>query len=195
VLIDGHVKFRFVQRIMGIKDVKEINRFISNNEYEVNHRIFEFVNQSELLISNYAPTRKETLDYFVNGEVLIVMRPNKREIETLYYITLDTEDQKNSIKIKEYVKKIRKNNNLIKQLKVKQKKQNLVTDHLEYMIEYMGKDVDDSIIYNIKYDMAHSINVCKDLATQEKAIRDENRELMSEMFVKLDKKQLIKQTV
>jgi hypothetical protein len=54
------------------------------------------------------------------------------------------------------------------------------------MIKYLDKDVDKFIIYNINYDMAHSINKCKDIAAQEKALRMENRELMSEMFIKLD---------
>jgi hypothetical protein len=29
MIIDGHVKYRFVQRIMGIKDNREINQFIT----------------------------------------------------------------------------------------------------------------------------------------------------------------------
>jgi hypothetical protein len=77
-------------------------------------------------------------------------------------------------------------------LKIQQKKQNQSTDHLEYMVNYLGKDVDDSIVYNIKYDMAHSINKCKDFAAEEKSKRDENRKLMSEMFIKLNKRQLVK---
>jgi hypothetical protein len=104
----------------------------------------------------------------------------------LYHVTLDSEDTANSKKIKQYVKTIRGNNSKIKGLNIKLKKQNLNTDHLEYMVKYLDKDVDDSIIYNITYDMAHSINRCKDLAAQVKALRMENRELMSEMFIKLD---------
>jgi hypothetical protein len=100
MIVDGHVKFRFVQRVIGIKDVIEINRFIADNEYEVNHRIIEFVNQAELLISNYAPTRKETLDYYINGEILIIIRPKNMELETLYHITLDVDHRVNSSKIK-----------------------------------------------------------------------------------------------
>jgi hypothetical protein len=192
MIIDGHVKFRFVQRIMEIKNEKEANKFIANNEYEVIHRIVEYVNQSELLINNYAPTRKETMDYYINGEVLIIIRPSNKEIETLYHITLDTDDRTNTEKIKQYVKKIRKNNYRVKELKIKQKKQNKVSDHLEYMLKYLGKDVDDSIVYNINYDFAHSINKCKDLAANENLLRDENRGLMSELFIKLDKKQLMK---
>jgi hypothetical protein len=188
VIIDGHVKYRFVQRIMGLKDTREINKFIVNNEFEVHYRIVEFFNNAELLIENYAPTRKDTLDYYINGEVLIIINPRTKEIHTLYHITLDSEDTANSKKIKQYVKTIRTNNSKIKTLKIKLKKQNLNTDHLEYMIKYLDKDVDDSIIYNINYDMAHSINKCKDLAAQIKALRMENRELMSEMFIKLDMK-------
>jgi hypothetical protein len=188
MIIDGHVKYRFVQRIMGIKDNREINIFITNNEFEVHYRIVEFVNNAELLIENYAPSRKDTLDYYINGETLIVMKPKGKELVTLFDITLDAENKTNSMKIKQYVKSIRNNNSKIKGLKIKLKKQNLNTDHLEYMIKYLNTDVDDSIIYNINYDMAHSINKCKDLAANEKSLRDQNRELMSEMFIKLDMK-------
>jgi hypothetical protein len=187
MIIDGHVKFRFVQRIMGIMNENEINKFIANNEYEVTHRISEFVNQSELLIKNYAPTRKETLDYYINGEVLIIIDPNKDELKTMYYITLDSEDKKNTQKINQYVKTIRKNNSKIKELKIKQKKQNIISKHFEYMIEYLPTDIDKSLIEKITFDMDQSIDICKYLAAQEKELRSENRELMSEMFKKLVK--------
>jgi hypothetical protein len=188
MIIDGHVKYRFVQRILGIKDNREINKFIANNEFEVHYRIVEFVNNAELLIENYAPTRKDTLDYYINGEILIIINPRTKEIHTLYHITLDSENVINSKKIKQYVKTIRMNNSKVKHLKLQLKKQNLNTDHLEYMLKYLGEDVDNSVIEKIEQDREHSISVCKELAAQEKVLRMENRELMSEMFIKLDMK-------
>jgi hypothetical protein len=186
MIIDGHVKYRFVQRILGINDNREINRFISDNEFEVNYRIVEFVNNAELLIENYAPSRKDTLDYYINGETLIIMKPNKKEIVTLFDITLDAED--NSKKIEEYVKTIRSNNSKVKYIKIQLKKQNLITDHLEYMLKYLGNDVEGFVIDKIKQDREVSIGICKELAAQEKTLRMENRELMSQMFIKLDMK-------
>jgi hypothetical protein len=185
MIIDGHVKYRFVQRIMGIKDNREINRFIANNEFEVHYRIVEFVNSAELLIENYAPTRKDTLDYYINGEVLIIINPRTKEIHTLYHITLDSENVINTKKINQYVKTIKMNNSKVKHLKLQLKKQNLNTDHLEYMLKYLCDDVEGSVIDKIKQDREVSIGICKDLAAQEKALRMENRELMSQMFIKL----------
>jgi hypothetical protein len=170
---------------MGIEDEKEINRFIAQNEYEVNHRILEFVNQSKLLIANFAPSNGETLDYYVNGEVLIIMKPNTKELKTLYYITLDSENNKNSEKIKQYVKTIRKNNNKVKELKIIQKKQNKITDHYEFMIKFLDGEIDAKLKDKIETEKQSSINICKDLAAQENSIRAENKELMSQMFVKL----------
>jgi activator of 2-hydroxyglutaryl-CoA dehydratase len=188
MIIDGHVKYRFVQRIMGMKDNKEINTFIVNNEFEVHYRIVEFVNSAELLIENYAPTRKDTLDYYINGEVLIIFNPRNKEIHTLYHITLDSENVINTKKIKQYVKTIKMNNSKVKHLKLQLKKQNLNTDHLEYMLKYLGEDVGSSVIEKVIMDRERSIGVCKELAAQEKTLRMENRELMSEMFIKLDMK-------
>jgi hypothetical protein len=188
MIIDGHVKYRFVQRIMEIKDNREINRFIANNEFEVHYRIVEFVNNAELLIENYAPSRKDTLDYHINGETLIVMKPKGKELVTLFDITLDAEDNANSKKIQQYVKTIKSNNSKIIYLKIQQKKQNLITDHLTYMRNYLGEDVDISMIEKVTMDRERSIDICKELAAQEKTLRMENRELMSEMFIKLDMK-------
>jgi hypothetical protein len=189
MIIDGHVKYRFMQRIMGIKDDREINRFISDNEFEVHYRIVEFVNNAELLIENYAPSRKDTLDYYINGETLIVMKPKGKELVTLYHITLDAESKQNTEKIKHYVKTIRENNNKIKSINIKQKKRDAISKHLEYMINYLANDVDDYRMSVIENDLKISIDTCKDFAAQAKELRMINRELMSEMFVKLEMKQ------
>jgi hypothetical protein len=190
MIIDGHVKFRFVQRIMGINNEGEVNKFIANNEYEVIHRIVEFVNEAELLIENYAPARRDTLDYYVNNETLIIIKPNKNpnkmELVTLFDITLDTNSRKNSDKIKQYVKTIKRNNNERKFIQSKFKKQNTTSDHLKYMINYLDGKIDESLMKDIKVDYEKSISICKELAAQEKVLRLENRELMSEMFIKLD---------
>jgi hypothetical protein len=185
MIIDGHVKFRFVQRIMDIKDEREVNRFIANNEYEVTHRINEFINDAELLIKDYAPTRKDTLDYYVNDEVLVIIDPRNDELKTMYFITLDTDDKNNSLKIKQYVKKIRKNNNKVKDLKIKQKKQNKITDHYTFMLQYLTDEINTDLVNKIRNDEQKSIDICKELAAQENSLRNENRVLMTEMFKKI----------
>jgi hypothetical protein len=188
MIIDGHVKFRFVQRIMGIKNESEAKRFISNNEFEVHYRIVEFINDADLLIENYAPSRKDTLDYYINKETLIIMKLNKKEIVTLFDITLDSDSKQNSDKIRQYVKKVKRNNNDIKALKIKLNKQNAISDHHKYMINYLNGKIEESLMENIEIDYQKSINICKDYAAQEKQLRMENRELMSEMFKKLEMK-------
>lgn len=185
MILDGHVKFRFVQRIMGIEDEREVNKFIANNEYEVTHRIKDFLEESELLMENYAPGKKDTLNFYINGEVLIIFEPNKKELRTMYFITLDSDPKKNSQKIKQYFKSIRKNNNKIKELKIKQDKQNKISKHLEFMIEYLGEEINDTLMNKIEKEKDESIAICKELAAQEKVLRHENRDLISEMFIKL----------
>lgn len=186
MLIDGHVKFRFVQRIMGIENESEANKFIANNEFEVHYRIVEFVNNAELLIENYAPSRKDTLDYYINNETLIIMKPNKKELVTLFDITLDSDSKQNTEKIRKYVKTIKRNNSEIKAINIKQVKQDVISKHLEYMINYLADDIDNYRMENIESDLQRSINICKEYAAQAKVLRMENRELMSEMFKKLD---------
>ncbi|MFJ7976548.1 hypothetical protein JNUCC23_09040 [Peribacillus sp. JNUCC 23] len=103
--IDHHVMYRLVQKVIGVSDDCKIQKYINDNYYEVVYRILEFINESILLIENYAPSRRDTLDYYINGETLLIMKPKKAELVTLYDITLDAEDRENSHKIRQYVKK------------------------------------------------------------------------------------------
>ncbi|WP_101579901.1 hypothetical protein [Bacillus sp. T33-2] len=185
--IRDHAKLRFVQRVMGKVNVQEAKTYIRKNEFEVVYKLLEFISQSELLFKGYAPARRDTLDYYVNNETLIIMKPNKKELVTLFDITLDSEDRQNSEKIKQYVKKIKKNNYQVQIINGKQAKQDQITHHLEYMINYLDGDIDNSKMESIREDRQRSIDICKDLAAQAKTLRMENRELMSEMFKKIDK--------
>lgn len=60
--IDNHVMYRFVQRVIGVSDDSKIQKYINDNYYEVVYRILEFINESILLIENYAPSRRDILD-------------------------------------------------------------------------------------------------------------------------------------
>jgi hypothetical protein len=183
--IRDHAKERYVQRVMGIKDIKEARKYVKENEFEVCYRLLEFINKSSVLYKSYAPTRKETFDYYINGEVLIVMGKEKSEVITLYHVTLDSRNKINTMKIKKYIGKIRNNNNIINTLKGRQERQDKLSEHLEYMIDRL-----DGVIEVIEFEreMKESIEKCKELATQTKQIRMENRKMMSEMFAKIDMK-------
>lgn len=187
--INDHVIYRFVQRVIGIKSDKEVQRYIARNRFEIVYKILEFINKSEILIENYAPGRRDTLDYYVNGETLILTKPKKTELVTLYDIRLDANSKTNSNKIRQYVSTIKVNNHKIRSLKLAQDKQNPITKHLEYMLDYFDGELSDGQISRINKDIKESIEICKQLALEEKTLRLENREMMSEMFKKLSKDQ------
>ncbi|MGD6876896.1 hypothetical protein [Bacillus infantis] len=187
--INFHVKLRFVQRIIGIEDVNAAKKFIEQNEYEVVYKILEFINEAQLLHENYAPARKDTLDYYINGETLLVLQPKKKGLVTLFDVTLDADDKTNSDKIRQYIKAIKQNNNAITKINVKQKKQDIISHHLEYMLKYLGENVSEEVKTKIYEDRQKSIDICKEYAANAKEYRMENRELMSEMFKKLENKE------
>lgn len=181
--IRDHAKERYVQRVMGISNIKESKRIAKENNFEVSYRILELINGATVVFEGYAPTRKETFDYYINKEILIVLKPFKKEVVTLFNVTLDHENHVNNKKIKEYVKQISKNNHMVRQLGLKQAKQDTITHHLEYMINRLRGEID---VNKFEIERDESIQICKDIAAQTKVFRLENREMMSEMFKKLE---------
>jgi signal recognition particle GTPase len=184
--IGSHVMQRYVKRVLEIDDGVKARQYAENNKYEVIYNILKLFNESTLLIKDYAPTRRETLDYYINSEILIIVNPRKNEISTLYYVTLEEDNESNREKVKEYVRTIKDNNNKIKKINIAQAKQDPITKHLEFMIERLVKeDVPDSLIKSLQEETNKSIEKCKDFARDAKALRMENRELMTQLFRKL----------
>jgi alpha-amylase/alpha-mannosidase (GH57 family) len=184
--IRDHAKLRYVQRVLGIGNVKEARKYIKENEFEVAYRILEFINDSSLFYKSFAPSRGETFDYYINGEVLIVMGREKSVVITLYHVTLDSKSKINSKKIREYIKQITKNNHLVKTLRIQHERQDKITSHLEYMIDRLRGEIDESKMVAFEIERNESIEKCKELIAQNKGLRVENREMMAEMFTKID---------
>jgi signal recognition particle GTPase len=181
--IGSHVMQRYVERVLGIDKSK---LYAQTHMYEVIYNILKLFNESTLLINNYAPTKKDTFDYYINDQLLIVVDPRKKEIKTLYYVTLKVDSKENHEKVRQYVKLIKTNNNEIKKLKIAQNKQNPISKHLEFMLDrLMDEDIPNELMDRIYSEKEESIQTCKDYAATENRLRSENRDLMTEMFKKL----------
>ncbi|MEW5569682.1 hypothetical protein [Rossellomorea marisflavi] len=181
MIVGEHVKFRYVQRVLGLSDKKDIDKFLAENEYYAIYKVMEFFNESKILYKNYAPTRKETLDYYTNGNFLIVVNSHLQEIVTLFDMKLDSEEGINIKLVKDHIKTIVNNNNQISRIEQDKKNQDELSKHLEYMIMRL-KDSHDVTTYQQEF--AHSINICKELAAEQKKLRLESRDLMSALFKK-----------
>lgn len=180
IKISEHAMERYVQRVLGIKE--KTKTFLQDNQFEVAYRIQELLHSAEVLFKNFAPSKKETLDYYINEELLLVINTNKNELTTLFYVTLEADDSTNTKMVKEYVKQIKKNNSLSKHLEIKIRKQGKESDHLEYMIERLEGRID---LKEFVEDFAYSINTCKNYALDSKKLKDENRNMMKQIFKKL----------
>lgn len=121
---------------------------------------------------------------------MLITKPKKAELVTLYDITLDAENRENSHKIRQYVKKIKLNNGNVKRISKRQAQQDQITKHLEYMLVYLEGILTDDKVSSIECEIKKSIEICKDHASEAKGLRMENREMMSEMFKKLEKVKL-----
>lgn len=178
--LSEHAKLRYVQRVIGIEDINEAKQYLNNNEYFISYKLLEFYNSSKPLYKNYAPTRKETLDYFIKDDYLIVVN-KKTEIVTLYNMTLETEDDINQKLIKSYVKTIKNNNYRINQIEIVKRKQDQESKHLEYLIDRLKNEID---IYKYELEFEISKEKCIKYAAEQKELRMENRKLMTELFIK-----------
>lgn len=176
---------RYVKRVIGIVDGEQAKKYAIENANEIWHKVMNLFNESKVLYKNYAPNRGQTLDYYVNKEILIIVDPKKDEIYTLYFITLDEEEYANSLKIQRFVKLIQKNNNSINAINVRQNKQERITSHIEYMLNRLkGELVPETLLNELQEERENSINICKELASDAKKLRLENREMMAEIFKK-----------
>lgn len=179
-----HPLFRYVQRVMGINDGAKA--YVDSKRYEVAYNLLQLINESDILMKGYAPARRDTLDYYIKDNILIVMKPDKREVVTLFNVTLSSKIKENNAKIKKYVSTIKKNNAHIQLINGKQAKQDQITHHLIFSIERFKGKISEELISELQREKEESINICKEYAAQAKQLRLENRELMSEMFKKID---------
>jgi hypothetical protein len=184
--ISRHAMLRYVQRVRGIKDGNKASEYLKENKFEVAYRILELLNSATVLYKNYTPTRKEPFDYFINDELLMVVNTKENELTTLYYVTLDIEDEVNSSKVREYVKVVKKNIGIITTLEIKRKKQDKVSVNLEYMIKKLRGRISDDLISEFEVEFAESINICKGYAADSKKLRLENRDMMTQIFKKIN---------
>lgn len=184
--IGEHVRQRYAKRILGIKNGVEAKIHAETHKYEAIYNILKLFNESILLIKNYAPTRKESRDYYINGELMLIVNSAKNELDTLYYVTLDEDREVNKQKVNQYVKEIRNNNKKVKEINLQQAKQDEITHHIEYTLKRLSKEkVSDSLMGKLQTEREASIQICKECAATAKSLRTENRELMTEMFRKI----------
>lgn len=184
LIINDHARQRYVKRVMGIENGIQAKDYANANKYEVTYKILELMNNSILLHDNYSPTRRETLDYYINGELLIKFNPKNNELESMYYISIDKDKQTNSKLIKSYVKKININRQTIRSLVLKREKQDEVSLHIQFMLKRLEGKIEQSLYDQLQSEFAESINLCKGYASEEKRLRTENREVMTILFKK-----------
>lgn len=179
--ISEHAIQRYVKRVMGINDGNKAKEYACHHRYEVAYKILDLFNKSSVLHINYAPTRGETLDYYINGEILLVVNTKNNELSTMYQVALGND------KLKFFVDKIKKNNSLIKAINLQKEKQDEISDHLKYMINRLQGKVENALIESFQKEYEESVAKCKEYAAETKRLRLENRDMMTDIFRKKER--------
>lgn len=175
--IREHAKPRFVQRVLGIEGYAEANMYAQKNGKEVSKKILDFFNKSKVLHLHYAPTRKESMSYYINEDFIIIVKDRTNEIDTIYRITLLKDRDENLALVQRYRERIQANLNKVKRIEIVKQEQDKRSLELEIDKDYST----DSLAK-----FYESIQLCKSYAEQQKRLRTENRELMTRLFRKLD---------
>ncbi|WP_273125889.1 hypothetical protein [Bacillus weihaiensis] len=178
MFIRDHAKERYVERVVGVNEKKDIKKYIAEHNFEICFKIMEMVNEAELLHDSFAVSKgATTYCYYINGDYLIVLTFNKKEVITIYNLVLDLKENKNHRLIKEHVKTIRKNINLIKRKEEIKNRQDNETMSIEYAI-----DLTRESLRKLESSREHSIETCVKMTKEIKEIRYENRELMTKLM-------------
>jgi hypothetical protein len=180
--IREHAKPRYVQRVMGMSDHEVANKYAQKNNKVVSEKILEFFNDSEILHRHYAPTRKESMSYYINGDFMIIVKDKTNEIDTMYRITLLPDPEENKMLIQKYKYKIQSNLAKVQEIEEVKHIQDKESKRLEEEL-YNSEDE------KLRKQFLESIEKCKQYAAEQKELRMENRELMTRLFRKIHEQQ------
>lgn len=82
--ITNHAKERYVERIQGITKTSDIKQYIAQNEDRVTEHITKLYDYSEKIFTGQAGGDKTTKDFYLNGDICLVLGDNC--ILTIYKI-------------------------------------------------------------------------------------------------------------
>lgn len=102
--ISKHAKERYAERIMGIDNVSDINRYVIENEEKITNDINKMIEYGENIFCGKQKREGKTSDIsvFVKDLWVVLADTNKKHVITLYKVDLGLDDDFN----KEYVRKM-----------------------------------------------------------------------------------------
>lgn len=180
MIFSDHVLLRFIQRVIGIKEETEALSYLENNKYEVYYKLLRLINKSEILYKNFSPSSSkvgETYTYLLYKDILTVVSVNKNVVVTLYDITVDIDESRNIEKIRKYAKKIKQNEGEYLKKNAAKVSRDHETRKLEILIEEKEKE-----LKNLKEKLTDEIEANREIYTEAKRLKNENRKLMENIM-------------
>lgn len=104
--ITNHAKERYVERIKGIKDTKEIKRYIATEEDRIEREISKLYEYSELIFRGQVGGNNTTSDFRLNNDICLVV--DEECIRTIYRINFAFPEHTRLMVIEDLKKEIRK---------------------------------------------------------------------------------------
>ena len=99
--ITRHIVRRYAERIEGIKDETELNRYVSLNSDIIKDRILKLYDYSVWIYRGQVGTDKTTANFYVKGDIVLVGDSNETKLYTLYRIDFDFPPETNKLIVKD----------------------------------------------------------------------------------------------
>jgi Holliday junction resolvase RusA-like endonuclease len=96
-----HIIRRYAERIEGIKDEAELNRYIALNSELIKDRISKIYEFSTWIYRGQIGTDKTTANFYVRDDIVLVGDSNETKLYTLYRIDFDFPPETNKLIVKD----------------------------------------------------------------------------------------------
>lgn len=178
MIFSNHALLRFVQRVVEIEDESEALKYIEVYKYEVYYELLKLINESDVLFHRFSIDGEgKSYKYLIKGDILIIISPAKNVVVSLYDIKVDSNEEANSEKVREYTKRIKRNKDAILKKESKKNENDMESRKLEYIIEHKERELEQ-----LKSELNCSIDISKHIAAETKNLRHESRALMRKIM-------------
>lgn len=130
--VTKHIIRRYAERIEGIKDEIEINRYVTMNFELIKERILKIYDYSTWIYRGQIGTDKTTANFYVRDDIVLVGDSNETKLYTLYRIDFDFPPETNKLIVKDLMSAMKK---LREDLEKTQKEVDSYVEERRYVVE------------------------------------------------------------
>lgn len=130
--VTRHIIRRYAERIEGIKDETELNRYVTLNSDLIKERILKIYEFSTWIYRGQVGTDKTTANFYLRDDIVLVGDSNETKLYTLYRIDFDFPPETNKLIVKDLMSAMK---TLRENLDTVQKEVDSYVEERQYVIE------------------------------------------------------------